>query len=117
MIDRLRVRLPAGTLPGSIGQLSLSSLRGVGKSNTSLLAGVKAVSVYLCRVVGNTGSGGATLWKAVPMHCQFVAVHCQLNCLHFRIRNTNMSITLLCYCQDWSNSILTLIFYLSHYSA
>ena len=28
VIERSRVRLPAGALPGSLGQLSLSSLRG-----------------------------------------------------------------------------------------
>jgi len=30
--------------------------------------------------------------KAVQMHCQFVAVHCQLHCLYFRIRNKNYAI-------------------------
>ena len=46
--------LPAGALPGSLGLLSLPSLRGSGKSSTSLLDGVKAGRVYLCRVAGNT---------------------------------------------------------------
>jgi len=27
--------------------------------------------------------------KAVQMHCQFIAMHCQLHCLYFRIRNKN----------------------------
>jgi len=54
VIERSRVRLPAGALPGNLGQLSLPSVRGVGKSSTSLLAGVKAGRVHLCRVAGNT---------------------------------------------------------------
>jgi len=53
VIERSRVRLQAGPLPGSLGQLSLPSL-WVGKSSTSLLAGVKARRVYLCPVAGNT---------------------------------------------------------------
>jgi len=53
VIESSRVRLPAGALPGSLGELSLPSLR-VGKSSTSLLAGVKAGRVHLCRVAGNT---------------------------------------------------------------
>jgi len=28
--------------------------------------------------------------KAVQMHCQFVAMHCQLHCLNFRIRKQNL---------------------------
>jgi len=36
VIERSRVRLPAGALPFSLGQLSLPSI-GVGKSSTSLL--------------------------------------------------------------------------------
>ena len=46
MIERLQVRIPAGALPGSLGQLSLPSLR-LGKSSTSLLAGVK-VGAFTC---------------------------------------------------------------------
>jgi len=46
VIERSRVRLRDGSLPGSLGQLSPAS--------TSLLAGVKAGRVYLCRVAGNT---------------------------------------------------------------
>jgi len=53
VIDRSRVRFPASALPGSLGQLSLPSLR-VSKSSTSLLAGVKAGCVHLCQVAGNT---------------------------------------------------------------
>ena len=53
VIERSRVRLPAGALPGSLGQLSLPSLR-VGKSSTILLAGVKVGRVHLRRVAGNT---------------------------------------------------------------
>jgi len=49
----ITVRLPVGALPGSLGQLSLPS-SGVGKSSTSLLVGVKAGRVHLCRVAGNT---------------------------------------------------------------
>jgi len=54
---RSRVRLPAGALAiaGSLGQLSLPSLRGsLGKSSTGLLAGIKVGRVHLCRVSGNT---------------------------------------------------------------
>ena len=47
VIDRLRVRLPAGALLGSHPS-------AVGKSSTSLLAGVKAGRVHLCRVAGYT---------------------------------------------------------------
>ena len=47
------VRFPAGALTGSLGQLSLPSVR-VGKSTTSLLAGVKTGRVHLCRVASNT---------------------------------------------------------------
>jgi len=55
VIERSRVRLPAGALPGSLGQLSRPvHPSGVSKSNTSLLAGVKAGRVHLCRVAGNT---------------------------------------------------------------
>ena len=53
VIQRSRVRLPAGALPDSLGQLSLSS-PGVDKSSTGLLAGVKAGRVYLCRLAGST---------------------------------------------------------------
>jgi len=52
-MERLRVRFPAGALPGSLGQLSLPSL-SVGKSITGVLAEVKAGLVHLCRVAGNT---------------------------------------------------------------
>ena len=51
MIERSRVGLPAGALPGSVDQLSLHPVR-VGKSSTSLLAGVKAGRVHLCWVAG-----------------------------------------------------------------
>ena len=59
MIERSRVRFLAGALPGSLGQLSLPSASafhpsGVGKSSTSLLAGVKVGRIHLCRVAGNT---------------------------------------------------------------
>ena len=55
VIERSRVRFPAGALPGMgrLGQLSLPSLLE-GKSSTSLLAVVKAGHVCLCRVAGNT---------------------------------------------------------------
>ena len=54
MIERSRVRLPGSgsASPSSLGQLSLPS-PGVGKSSISLLAGVKAGCVHLCRVAGN----------------------------------------------------------------
>jgi len=54
VIGRSLVRLPAGALPGSLGQPSLPSLPGIGKSSTSLQVGVKAGRVHLCRVAGNT---------------------------------------------------------------
>jgi len=53
VIERSRVRLPAGALPGNLGQLSLPSLR-VGTSSNSLQSGFKAGRVHLCRVAGNT---------------------------------------------------------------
>jgi len=54
LIDRSRVRLPAGALHGNLGQLSLLP-PGIGKLSTSLLAGAKAKQVcHLCRVAGNT---------------------------------------------------------------
>jgi len=28
--------------------------------------------------------------KAVQMHCQFIAMHCRLHCLYFRIRKQNL---------------------------
>ena len=31
--------------------------------------------------------------KEVQMHCQFVAMHCQLHCLYFEIRKQKLSIT------------------------
>jgi len=63
VIKRSRVRLPAGALPGSLGQLSLPSLR-VGKSSASLLAEVKARLVYLCRVAGVIPYGK---WRPVAL--------------------------------------------------
>jgi len=48
-----QVRILVGALPGSLGQLSLPS-SGVGKQSTSLLAGVKAEHIHLCRVADNT---------------------------------------------------------------
>jgi len=53
VIEKSRARLPAGALPGSLGQLSLPP-PGVGKSSTGLLAGVKAGRVHLCRVAVNS---------------------------------------------------------------
>jgi len=65
VIERSRVRLSAGALPGSlhVGQLSFPS-SGVGKSSTSLLAGVKAGRVHLCRVAGITLSD--PIWQVTP---------------------------------------------------
>ena len=56
VIERSRVRLPAGALPGSLGQLSLPFLisYGISKSSTSLMAEVKAGRIHLCRMAGNT---------------------------------------------------------------
>ena len=53
MIERSPVRLPAGALPGSLGQLSLPFLRGI-KSSTRFWAGIRAGRVHLCRVAGST---------------------------------------------------------------
>jgi len=36
VIERSLVRLPAGALSSQLGQLSLPSLRGIGKSSTGL---------------------------------------------------------------------------------
>jgi len=52
-----RVRLQAGALSGSLGQLSLPSFQ-VGKLSTSLLAGVKAGRVQLRRAAGKN-----TVWS------------------------------------------------------
>ena len=54
MIERSIVRLPAAALPGNLVNSTFHP-SGVGKSSTSLLAGVKAGRVHLCRVAGNTG--------------------------------------------------------------
>jgi len=53
VIERSRVRLPAGALSGNLGQLSLPS-PGLGKSSTGLVAGDKEGRVHFCRVAGNT---------------------------------------------------------------
>jgi len=58
VVERSRVRLPASALPGSLGQLSIPSLclpvlvnKDFHKSTTSsLLAGIKAGRIHLCRV-------------------------------------------------------------------
>jgi len=65
VIERSQVRLPAGAVPGSLGQLSLPSLRG-GKSSTNLLAGVKEWRVHLCRVAVNTGTLRDPIWQLTP---------------------------------------------------
>jgi len=54
VIERSPVRLPAGALPGSLGQHSLPSLRSRTKSSVRLQAGVSVGRVHLCRVAGNT---------------------------------------------------------------
>ena len=54
VIERSRVRIPAGALPGSLQVNSAFHPSAVGKSSTSFLAGVKAGRVHLCRVAGNT---------------------------------------------------------------
>ena len=51
VIERSRVRLPASALAYVNSAFHPS---WVGKSSTSLLAGVKAGRVHLCRVAGNT---------------------------------------------------------------
>jgi len=53
VIERSRVRFPAGALPGNLGQLSLPSLRGR-QIEYQLTGWVKAGRVRLCRVAGNT---------------------------------------------------------------
>ena len=50
VIERSLVRLPAGALSSQLGQISLPSLRGIGKLSTSL----HARSLVLCIVAGNT---------------------------------------------------------------
>ena len=50
---QVRVRIPVGALPGTQVKSAFHP-SGVGKSSTSLLAGVKAGRVHLCRVAGNT---------------------------------------------------------------
>ena len=52
MIEISQVRFSAGALSRS--HLSTFHPSGVGKSSTSLLAGVKAERVHLCWVAGNT---------------------------------------------------------------
>ena len=54
VIERSPVRLQDVTLPSSLGQLSLLSIRVGGKSSTRLQAGVRAGLIHLCRVAGNT---------------------------------------------------------------
>jgi len=57
VIETLQVRLPAGALPGSLGQLGRTT--GVGKSNTSLLAGVKSFVLHTVGIsVEPTVQGG-----------------------------------------------------------
>ena len=51
MIEISRFRLPAGVLPGSLGQLSLSSLRGR-LIEYQLTGWVRAGPIYLYRVAG-----------------------------------------------------------------
>jgi len=53
VIERSQVRLAAGALSGSLGQLIAFHPSGVGKLSTRLLVGVKAGGVHLCRVAGN----------------------------------------------------------------
>ena len=48
--ERSRVRLPFSALPGNLYVNSAVHPSGVGKSSTSLLAGVKTGRVHLCRV-------------------------------------------------------------------
>ena len=66
MIERSRVRFPAGTLPGSLNLAFHPS--GVGKSSTGLLAGVKEGRVHLCRV------GGNTLWSQMASDASYIAL-------------------------------------------
>ena len=49
LIERSRVQFPVGALKGIVFHPS-----GVDKSSNSLLAGVNARRVHLCRVAGNT---------------------------------------------------------------
>ena len=51
---RTRDREVASSVPGQCIVNSAFHPYGVGKSSTSLLAGVKAGRIHLCRVAGNT---------------------------------------------------------------
>jgi len=62
VIERSRVRLPAGALPGSLGQLSFHP-SGVGKSTSSLLVGVKA-GAFTC--VGWQVTLYDSMWQVTP---------------------------------------------------
>ena len=53
VIERSRVRLQVGALPVASVNSAFHPSR-VGKSSTSLLAGVKAGRVHVCRVAGKT---------------------------------------------------------------
>jgi len=59
VIDRSRVRLQVGALPVN----APFHPSGVGKSSTSVLAGVNARRVHLCRVAGNTCD---SIWQVTP---------------------------------------------------
>jgi len=53
VIERSRVRVPAGALPGSLGQLSLPSLRGR-NIEYQLTGWCKAGRIHVCRVTSKT---------------------------------------------------------------
>jgi len=66
VIERSRIRFPAGALAGSLGQLSLPSLR-VGKSSTGLLAGMKA-GAFAC--VGWQVTLCDPIWQVTSRSCE-----------------------------------------------
>ena len=77
MIERSRVQLPAGALPGSLGQLSLP-FYGIGKSSTSLMAEDKAFTcvgwqVTLCDLI----------WQVT------YALYSEMGFLHWAINTTD----------------------------
>ena len=67
MIERSRVRLLVGALPGSLGQLSLPSLRSIGKSSTGLLAGVRR-DAFTC--VGWQITLYDPIWQVTSSSCK-----------------------------------------------
>jgi len=64
VFERSRVQLPAGALPGRLGQLSLPSLRG--RYINRVPAGVKAGRVHSCRVAAWQVILCGPMWQVTP---------------------------------------------------